>query len=670
MIQPAENSNANDLIDQIDRLLDELTKLASAAEKSHRPRHDFYRQLLGLVGEVVDADSGSVFQLVRRSIEPIETTGVIDPIRDVIRSLYTHDTSWCDSFFERNESIMVDGTSNACDSTVLLHPVDSQQQKMILAVAWSEKISASSRVLCQGLFDAVAEILSDFENKLAIGLFSKKHKFFGKLHQFANSLSESVDLNETAITVANFGRSLFSAQRVVVLECKRRGNRVLAVSNAATVNRRTDEVLAIESVVNEIDRKFDGKIFCSTDQSNALELVNQYIEKSNSHSSGASGRCVSIIRLETQTESSAAKFSSNDRQIDGSFFLFIEQDIVEFDKSRLFETVELIEPQVAFSLQNAREVSRIPFRRTLTGIRDYGLGFVGSWAKMLAFAIVVFLIAAMFVFERRIVVYAAGELVPESTRLVFAPEEGLLVRLLVVDGQAVSKGESLAEFESKSLDLLLQTEVDEIDTQTKLLKSLELAFAAAEVNESATSQIDSITLSGEIKSVEKRIEHHNMRLTQLLNRKESLSIKSPIDGIVVAWNASETLDGRPMKKGDPIMKIVGESNIWFADIHVDNMDVEHLFEGGKLSPAIHANVVVATKPSISYSAKVDSVAESVVFDSITSRHTVTFRLLIEKSDSPDFKTGASVNAKFKGQNASVFYSWFYRGVRQLQYQYF
>ena len=43
------------------------------------------------------------------------------------------------------------------------------------------------------------------------------------------------------------------------------------------------------------------------------------------------------------------------------------------------------------------------------------------------------------------------------------------------------------------------------------------------------------------------------------------------------------------------MKIVGESNIWFADIHVDNMDVEHLFEGGKLSPAIHANVVVANE---------------------------------------------------------------------------
>lgn len=669
MIQQAENSNADDLIGQIDRLLDELTKLASSAEKSRRPRREFYRQLLRLVGEVVGADSGSVLKVFSRSIEPIETAGVIDPIRDLIRSLYEHDANWCDSFFERNVSIVVDGMPHDCDSTVLLHPVDSQQQ-LILAVAWSEKMGDSSRVLFQGLFDAVAEILSDFENNLAIEALSEKHKYFGMLHQFATSLSESVDLNETAITVANFASSLFSAQRVVVLESNRGRNKVLAVSNTVSVNRRTDEILAIESVADEVQQKFEGKFFFSVDDSNTSELIEQYIENTISHPSGVSEKCFSIIRLETQKENSTGQRSSSSRQLDGSFCLLIEQDTAQFDKSLFLETVKFIEPQVTFSLNNAREVSTIPFRRTLIGCRNFGRRFVGSWAKMLAVAILLLVVAALFVFERRIVVYAAGELVPESTRFVFAPEEGLLVRLLVIDGQSVSKGESLAEFESKSLELLLQTEVDEIDTQKKLLKSLELAFAAAEVNESSGSQIDSITLSGEIKSVEKRIEHHNMRLNELLERKASLSIKSPIDGTVVAWNASETLDGRPMKKGDPILKIVGESNIWFADIHVDNMDVEHLFVNGTLSSEIESNVVVATKPNISYSAKVDSVAESVAWDPITGQHTVTFRLRIEKSDSSDFKTGASVNAKFNGNKSSLFYSWFYRGIRQLQYQYF
>ncbi len=669
MIQQAENSNADDLIGQIDRLLDELTKLASNAEKSRRSRREFYRQLLGLVGEVVGADSGSVLHVVSRSIEPIETAGVIDPIRDLIRSFYEHDANWCDSFFERNVSIVVDGMSHDCDSTVLLHPVDSQQQ-LILAVAWSEKMGDSSRVLFQGLFDAVAEILSDFENNLAIEALPEKHKYFGLLHQFATSLSESVDLNETAITVANFGSSLFSAQRVVVLESNRGRNKVLAVSNTVSVNRRTDEILAIESVADEVQQKFEGKFFFSVDDSNTSELIEQYIKNTISNPSRVSEKCFSIIRLETQKENSTGQRSSSSRPLDGAFCLLIEQDTAQFDKSLFLETVKFIEPQVTFSLNNAREVSTIPFRRTLIGCRNFGRRFVGSWAKMLAFAILLLVVAALFVFERRIVVYAAGELVPESTRFVFAPEEGLLVRLLVIDGQSVSKGESLAEFESKSLELLLQTEVDEIDTQKKLLKSLELAFAAAEVNESSGSQVDSITLSGEIKSVEKRIEHHNMRLNELLERKASLSIKSPIDGIVVAWNASETLDGRPMKKGDPIIKIVGESNVWFADIHVDNMDVEHLFVNGTLSSEIESNVVVATKPNISYSAKVDSVAESVAWDPITGQHTVTFRLRIEKSDSSDFKTGASVNAKFNGNKSSLFYSWFYRGIRQLQYQYF
>lgn len=672
MIQPVENTSANELIGQIDRLLDDLTELASVAEKSMRPRREFYRQVIGLVGPVVDSDSGAVLSLVSRSVEPVETIGDFDRIRAAIESLSGRDANWSDSLFDKTASVILDEKLAGKDSTVLLHPVDSPQQ-IVLAFAWQGKVSDSSRNLFQGLFAAVAEIVVDFESNLAVEKFSEKQKYFGKLHQFATSLSESVDLSETAITVANFGRNLFSAKRLVVLENSRRKSRVLAVSGAGSVNRRADEIIAIETIGDEVGKSADGKFFFSSDELGSSDTVSRYVEE-RSQQLAASETCFSVVWLSAESESGGGGSGNNSARIgqpgQGAFSLYMEHDVASFDKSRFFETLRLIEPQVANSLQNARAVSTIPFRRTLVGLRNAGGGFVGSWTRIAISILILAAIISLFVFQRRIVVYAHGELVPESTRFVFAPEEGVLVRLLVVDGQSVTVGESLAKFESRSLELSIQTEIDEIDAQSKLLKSLELAFAAAEVNESASSQIDAITLSGEIKSVEKKIEHHKMRLNQFRIREEALTIKSPIDGNVVAWGANEKLDGRPMKKGDPIIKVVAESNKWYADIQVDNLDVEHLYLNGKVVSEIESSVVIATKPGVSHLATIDSVAEAVVFDPEAHLHTVTFRLLIDETESSEFKTGASVNARFKGGNASLFYSWFYRGIRQLQYQYF
>ena len=672
MIQPVDNANANELIGQIDRLLDDLTELASVAGKSNRPRREFYPQVIGLVGPVVDADSVAVLYLVKRSVEPVEATGDFDRIRAAIELLSERDANWSDSLFDKTASVIVDEKLADQDSTVLLQPVDSTQQ-IVLAFAWQGKVIDSSRNLFQGLFAAVAEIVADFENNLAVETLSEKQKYFGKLHQFATSLSESVDFERNRDHGRElWAKSVFRRRRVVVLENNRRKSRVLAVSGAGSVNRRSDEIIAIETVTDEVEKSGDGKLFFSSVEHGQSSKIVSCIEERIQHLT-ASETCVSIVRLSKESENSGDSGSHSariEKKGVGAFSLYLEHDVSHFDKSRFFETLRLIEPQVANSLSNAQAVSTVPFRRTLVGLRNAGRWLVGSWARIAISILILVAIISLFIFQRRIVVYANGELVPESTRFVFAPEEGVLVRLLVVDGQPVAEGEAIAKFESKSLELAIQTEVDEIDAQTKLLKSLELAFAAAEVNESASSQIDAITLSGEIKSVEKKIEHHKTRLNQFRIREEALTIKSPMEGSVVAWGANEKLDGRPMKRGDPIIKVVTESNKWYADIQVENLDVEHLFVNGKVDSKIEASVVIATKPGVSHLATIDSVAEAVVFEPETQLHTVTFRLLIDATESSEFKTGASVNAKFKGGNASLFYSWFYRGIRQLQYQYF
>src|SRR5689334_18631536 len=85
-----------------------------------------------------------------------------------------------------------------------------------------------------------------------------------KLSQFALQVHRSLDVLETAYTIANEGRAIVACDRLTVLSSGARSARVLAVSGAATADPRSDEVRLLEQLVGAVSAPGSPLLFEGT----------------------------------------------------------------------------------------------------------------------------------------------------------------------------------------------------------------------------------------------------------------------------------------------------------------------------------------------------------------------------------------------------------------------
>jgi multidrug efflux pump subunit AcrA (membrane-fusion protein) len=191
---------------------------------------------------------------------------------------------------------------------------------------------------------------------------------------------------------------------------------------------------------------------------------------------------------------------------------------------------------------------------------------------MIAGGILLLLIAGLVIptdFDMR----AKGTLQPVSKRDVFAATSGEVIEVYKDNGDAVAAGEVLAVMRNPELDIKLAQVQGEYEGALKQKNAF-----LAQINSSAVplSAAERMKLETEVAVLNKRTLSLRKQLELLREQKEKLTIKAPIPGQVITWDAKRLLQNRPVETGQVLMTIAAADTNYEVELFMPERRIEHL----------------------------------------------------------------------------------------------
>lgn len=148
---------------------------------------------------------------------------------------------------------------------------------------------------------------------------------------------------------------------------------------------------------------------------------------------------------------------------------------------------------------------------------------------------------------------------PRQTRFVVAQFDAVLKRVYKLPGTTVTKGELLAEFDERAIELEISSLLADIQ-KTRKMQDVHTAAGKA-----AMSQMTALERRG----LEEKLQLYRDRLSKL-------SIHSPVDGIVISENM-ERVEGSPISRGQGLFEIAPLKTM-IVEAHVVQEDIGYVQE--------------------------------------------------------------------------------------------
>lgn len=153
-----------------------------------------------------------------------------------------------------------------------------------------------------------------------------------------------------------------------------------------------------------------------------------------------------------------------------------------------------------------------------------------------------------------------GEFLTDSTQLINAPQDGVITDVRATVGDNVTTGDRLISLEKQ--DLLLQL--------TELAAERQRYLSEEDKARAGNNIIETEIAKARGAQIEARIA----RIQLMLNETD---IRSPISGVLIEGERKD-LQGAPVRKGDPLMKVARIEGIYLV-LSVDERDI-HFIEPG------------------------------------------------------------------------------------------
>ena len=459
------------------------------------------------------------------------------------------------------------------------------------------------------------------------------------------SLQRSLDLNEVANVIVNDGRVLFGVDRVSL--ALRRGRRAVikAVSGQESVHPRGNLIRALRRLTQKVITagepfRFDGALNAVPKQ--LEEPLTDFIQE-------AGARFLLIVPLveperliKPEEPLGGGKTHRIVRKSIGA--LIVEQMQSSEPSARLKSTLDSVTDHIAAATFNARNHSSIfllPLWRTT--------GRFFEWLRgrrlAIAFAIIVLLAAAgsaLVLVPWPYRVDGKGRLMPVIQREVFAPWDGIVVELYVEGDQRVVEGQELIKLRNDELEsdfVKIRTQLEE---KQKLLNSLKAQMEDAELREKTDEK-----LRAQGKRIETQAEVNGARLQyeMLKDRRERLTVRAPIAGIVTTFQVEQLLLNRPVKRGDVLVQVMDDKRPWQLELEIAEARVGRILKAQQtLSPHLEIEYRLLTSPEMSYQATLESLATRTV-TSEEDGSVLEARATLDTSNLPTRTIGADVRAR-------------------------
>ena len=476
--------------------------------------------------------------------------------------------------------------------------------------------------------------------------------------QFALGLHRSLNVAEVAGVAVNDGRLLLGCDRLSLAHRRGARTRITAVSGQDQVESRANLVRAMAHLADLVMQSgipldYDGT---TGDWPPQLEdALAAFLAESRSRSV----RLVPLRRTPPLVpvegpESTGSKPAP--QPIVGC--LIIEQTTDSPRETVSAESVDFVAGHVAAALSNAQQHEQIfllPLWRTL------GRGFEWLRGRRLWTAIAIVLAILVGSFALRVIpweyrVTADGVALPVVRHEIFAPWDGDVKEIFVVSGQRVLKGDPLVRLESDDLDserVTLDAEVKELSRRRDALR-VQAAQAAGRGDRD-----EELRLEGELVQTQVRLRGAEESLRVLDERIEALTIRAPKAGVVATFQLRQTLEFRPVHRGEVLLEVMDENGPWQIELEIPEHRMGHVLS--ELAASESHTLPVRYVPATAVDRTCDATLTEIATRSDESPEggmIVEAFAAIDPDDLPQRRIGSEVTAKIECGRCSLAYALF------------
>jgi hypothetical protein len=642
-------------LDELDDLLDQVARLArseSSPQEFHLEMLDrAVRALAGVGGAVWLRPPSGVWQTDSR----IDLTG-----NRLVESLLAQSAhgDLLEAVSRSGQARAVlpragkatDLTPNPTDFLLLLSPLPSGAEGEgagVLEIAQRPGASPASQQGALQLLEALAELAADFHRQQRLRVLQALAAKTQILEQFTLAVHASLDLGATACAIANEGRRLIECDRVSVAVRRRGAFQVLSVSGLETLDRRAGIVRRLEELASAVVAAGEPFWFAG----DAPPLAPQIAAPLHAWLDESHARSLAIIPLETAAAGEGAQCGAA---------LVAERFAGEAPDEAYRHRVSAVCRHAERALQNALAHESFPFFRVLQALsRARWFAAAGRLPKTVAVAAAaVAALAALIFVPADFEIEARGVLQPRNRREVFARSDGIVSEVLTEHSRECREGEVLVVMSRSQLDFETSRVLGETQTARKRLASVQAA--RLDVNPQTAADREKYNqLTAEEEEVRELLKGLERQHEVLQVQRADLSVKSPLTGQVITWNVRQSLESRPVQRGQVLLQVADLSGPWVLEVEVPDDRVGHvLLAQDELQRNLPVSFMIATEPGVVYRGAIDKVALATDVRP-PERANVLVTVAIDRDQVPQLRPNATAVARIYCGRRSIGFVWFH-----------
>lgn len=462
------------------------------------------------------------------------------------------------------------------------------------------------------------------------------------LARFGLQVQRSLSVNEVANVAVNDGRVLMGCDRVSVIMQRGERLRVAAVSGQESIHHRSNLVTSMVRLSREVTRsgmplKYTGTADALSPQ--VKDRLADFVQESGA-------RLVYVIPLRKPKPLLMPEVKDQRLPQPGPVFgcVVIEQFHQSEPAPELSEQLDWFVQYSASALSNAhthQSLFLLPLWSALGKTSEwlYGRKLLKTMAAVMFLGIIGYVLAFVNADFR---IEGTGRLMPTHRREVFVPYDGDVVDVLVSSGDHVVPGQLLVKLRNNEL----QSEMIAVESQREE-KLKQLAGLLAERDEAikGPARDRSHRLEGDIAKTRAELQGLQRRLKVLDDRKQLLSVTSPIEGVVSTFEVDQLLLHRPVRRGEILLEVMDDKGPWELELDVAQHRMGHLTRAQtEFTKNLPIEYLLVTAPERTYQATLNEVGTRVVA-SDDNRPVVELRATPAADDMLIPRIGAEVRAR-------------------------
>jgi len=350
--------------------------------------------------------------------------------------------------------------------------------------------------------------------------------------------------------------------------------------------------------------------------------------------------------------------------------LIAEQIGDEVAPTDMHARTEVVARHASTALWNSQEHDRIFLLPVLKLLGSPWRFFRGrTLAKIVGVLLAIVAVICILTFVPwKLTIEGRGALLPEKRRITYAPVAGIVVSAPVEHGDLVKEGDVLIKLDSRELEKELKRLIAEMQASLT-----QVSYLDSQAKKAATSRPDEFNqLQGQLYEAKIKARSAQEQIDIIQEQIESMTVRSPQDGIITTWEVHKNLLGRPVEIGTELVSIAAIEGEWELEVEVPDDDMGPILAArnkleGEIKrgekPAgskLHGYFVTATDPEHRYPGYVERIASKA--ELVEQKHVVKVTFKFNDEVRKDFlrrnqalRPGAEVRARVDCGNARLAY---------------